>query len=135
MNKKIDIKAFDEGGMDEFLRSAVEGHRVEPAPGLWKGISRKLLLRELMHFNFTNLSLTARITGAAGLLMIASALYFLIPGPSPVAPYVNTTPVIAKSSTAPVNTVRSTSSTSHTIAATSPATNLPVKASVKAENV
>ncbi len=135
MSKKINLEAFDEGGMDELLRTTVEGHRVEPDPGLWKGISRKLLLRELAHFNFTNLSLTARITGTAGLLVVAAALYFLIPGPSPVTPSENSVPVITKSSAAPVNTVPSTTSTSHTPAASVPATTLPVKAGIKTEHV
>jgi hypothetical protein len=86
MNKKMDFKAFEEGGMDEFLRKTVEGHRVDPNPGLWKGISRKLLWRELAHFNFTNISSRFWITGAAGVLILATAFYFMLPDRQTVVP-------------------------------------------------
>ena len=82
MNDNLNFKAFDEGGMDEFLRKTVEGHRVEPKPGLWKGISRTLLWRELLRFNFSNISVKSRVAGVAGLMILATALYFIISGDS-----------------------------------------------------
>ena len=101
MNDNLNFKAFDEGGMDEFLRKTVEGHRVEPNPGLWKGISRTLLWRELLRFNFSNLSVKSRVAGVAGLIILAAALYFIIPTTS------STTPV-AVSTPAPTGSVNST---------------------------
>ena len=92
MNDNLNFKAFDEGGMDEFLRKTVEGHRVEPKPGLWKGISRTLLWRELLRFNFSNLSVKSRVAGVAGLIILAAALYFIIPTTSSTTPVAVSTP-------------------------------------------
>ena len=75
MSEKIDFKAFDDGGADQVLRGAMSGHRVEPRPGLWKGISRKLLWKELLHFNFTNVSPKGWIAGSVILLLVSTALY------------------------------------------------------------
>jgi hypothetical protein len=86
MNKKLDFKAFDDGGADEFLRETMAGHRIEPKPGIWKGISRKLLWTELIHLNFTNLSPKYWIAGTVGLLMLATTLYFGFPGAAPDIP-------------------------------------------------
>ena len=76
MSENFDLKAFEEGREDELLRQTMSGHRVEPDPGLWKGISRKLLWRELLHFNFTNLSPKLWMAGTAGLLLVVTTLYF-----------------------------------------------------------
>ncbi|MEI7662534.1 MAG: outer membrane beta-barrel protein [Bacteroidota bacterium] len=96
MSDKIDFKAFNEDGMDEFLRKTVEGHSVEPKPGLWKDISRRLLWRELAHFNFTNLSVKSRIAGSVGVLILAAAFYFLWPGSNPVTPSAESAAVSAR---------------------------------------
>ena len=80
MSDNIDLKAFDDGGADQLLRETMQGYRVEPKPGLWKGISRKLLWRELVHFNLTNLSPKLWIAGSVGLLLVATALYYGLPG-------------------------------------------------------
>ncbi|MFZ4521665.1 MAG: outer membrane beta-barrel protein [Bacteroidales bacterium] len=80
MSDKIDFKAVNEGGADELMRSTMAGHRVEPTPGLWKGISRRLLWKELLHFNFTNLSPKYWMAGTAGLLVVVTAIYFGYPG-------------------------------------------------------
>jgi hypothetical protein len=79
MNEETKYKAFDEGRMDEFLRQTVEGHRIEPDPGLWKAISRKLLWREISRLNFKNLSARNWAAGVAGLLVITSVIYLGLP--------------------------------------------------------
>ncbi len=83
MNDKLEFKAFNEGGMDGLLRQTLEGHRIEPKPGLWKAISRKLLWREIVHLNFSNLSIRYWAAGAAGLLVIVAALYVSLPSSLP----------------------------------------------------
>jgi hypothetical protein len=79
MNDESKFRAFDEGRMDELLRQTVEGHRIEPSPGLWKAISRKLLWREISRLNFKNLSTGYWIAGVAGLLVITSVVYMGLP--------------------------------------------------------
>jgi hypothetical protein len=83
MSEKLKEKAFDDGGVDQLLRQTLSGHRVEPRPGLWKGISRKLLWREILRFNFTNLSPRMWMSGSAGLLIIAATIYFGVNGTTP----------------------------------------------------
>jgi hypothetical protein len=83
MSDKIKLKAFDDGGADQLLRETMAGHRVEPKPAIWRGISRKLLWTELRHFNFTNLSPKLWLAGTTGLLLIATVLYFGISDDAP----------------------------------------------------
>jgi len=80
MNENLKFKDFEEGGMDEFLRQTLDGHRIEPRPGLWKTISRKLLWKEIRHFNFKNVPARFLVAGTAGLLVISSTLYLILPG-------------------------------------------------------
>ena len=102
MNNNRNFNSFEEGGMDEFMRKAVDGHSVEPEPGLWKGISRTMLWRELLHFNFTNVSIKTRVAGGAGLLLLAVALYFLFHGsPSDISSA--SSPAVIPSRSAPVH--------------------------------
>lgn len=83
MINKINLKAFDDGGADQLLRETMAGHRVEPKPVIWRGISRKLLWTELRHLNFTNLSPKLWLAGTTGLLLIATVLYFSISADAP----------------------------------------------------
>ncbi|MEI6172216.1 MAG: outer membrane beta-barrel protein [Bacteroidota bacterium] len=80
MNKNLKFKDFEEGGMDGFLRQTLDGHRIEPRAGLWKTISRKLLWREIRHLNFKNVPARFLVAGTAGLLVISSILYLILPG-------------------------------------------------------
>jgi len=80
MSEEKDIQAFDDDRADGRMREILGDHRIEPSPGLWKGISRKLLWTELLHFNFTNLQMKFRVMGAAGLLVIATSLYLGLRG-------------------------------------------------------
>ncbi|MCX6304867.1 MAG: porin family protein [Bacteroidetes bacterium] len=92
MSEKIDFKANDEGGLDQLMRKTMAGYRVEPRPGLWKGISRKLLWKEIIHFNFTNLSPKFWIAGTTALLIVATTLYIGFPGAA--TDNVTTNPVV-----------------------------------------
>jgi hypothetical protein len=76
MSENMDNKPNDDGLGDHLLRRTLQGYRVEPRSGLWKGISRKLIWSDLIHFNFANLSPMQWLAGSAGVLMVATALYF-----------------------------------------------------------
>lgn len=73
MNDKIIYKDTGENNLDDLFRQGMTDHRVEPSPQVWNGISRKLLWREMVRFNFKNFSaklwsfvaITGIITGVA----------------------------------------------------------------------
>ncbi len=86
--------------IDDLFRKSLEGQRIEPGKSLWRGINRKLLLREMIRFNFTNLPGTLWITGIAGIVVIPIILYLtLSPGekipskPNPEPQTVQTVPL------------------------------------------
>ena len=117
MDENRQFNAFEEGEMDEFLRKTLEGHRVEPKPGSWKTLSRTLLWREIARFNFKNIS-TGRlwVAGLAGLLVITSTIYLLLPNSNPTAPSATSSiPLIKPVSTVSTPTLsnQATSSISH----------------------
>lgn len=56
MNDPLKHTKPQEDHLDEFFRSALAHHTAEPPPRIWNGIRRKLLFRELLHFNFANFS-------------------------------------------------------------------------------
>lgn len=71
----------DHEQIDDLFRKTLEGQQVEPGKSLWRGINRKLLLREMTRFNFSNLPGTPWIIGIAGIVIIPIILYLtLTPG-------------------------------------------------------
>ncbi len=76
MNDKEIQRLPDDPGTDRMMRQAVDGYRVEPGPGLWKRINRKLLWSEILRLNFQNVSWKIWMGSGAGLLLVATALYF-----------------------------------------------------------
>ena len=64
--------------IDDLFRKTLEGQRIEPAKNLWRGINRKLLLREMTRFNFSNLPGTLWISGIAGIVIIPMILYLTL---------------------------------------------------------
>lgn len=75
-------KADEEERMDALFREGLDGQRIEPSRSLWKEISRKLLWREILRLNFTNLSRTV-LVGGAGVLAILSTVTYLAIWQSP----------------------------------------------------
>lgn len=64
--------SVDEGGqLDNLFRTGLDSFRVEPPPSLWNGISRKLLWRELLRFNFSNVSVG---WWAGGILLLTTII-------------------------------------------------------------
>jgi len=64
--------------MDDMFRNSLSGKSIEPPPDLWKSISRKLLWKEIAHFNFTNFSKPLLISGAAAVVLITTMIFVLI---------------------------------------------------------
>lgn len=77
MSKENDRLTHDEGSADRMMRGTLEGYRVEPDPGVWKAISRRLLWRELLRLDFRNLSPRLWAAGAAGVIIVSATLFFL----------------------------------------------------------
>ena len=67
------------GGLDALFRKTLGSSQMEPSPGLWKGISRKLLSTELVHFNFTNLPKSYWIVAGGAALIGLIFLFKQIP--------------------------------------------------------
>jgi hypothetical protein len=78
MNKELENINTQDHGIDDLMRQSINGHRIEPSPSVWKGISRKLLWNEILHFNFTNVTPRLWISAAIGVAVITAALYLVI---------------------------------------------------------
>jgi len=73
--------AESSGQIDNLFRKNLEGQQVEPGNHLWRGINRKLLLKEITHFNFSNFPGAFWLSGIAGIVIIPVLLYLtLTPG-------------------------------------------------------
>ena len=68
----------DSEPIDELFRNTLKGYSVEPSEGLWKGISRKLLWREVTRFNLSNLSPPFWIGSAAVMALLTVALLWIL---------------------------------------------------------
>ncbi len=62
--------------IDDLFRKTLGDHTVEPSGNLWKGVSRRLLWKEISRFNFTNIPQGYWISGTAAIIMILGLLYF-----------------------------------------------------------
>jgi len=78
MENNTKYQAEDDRMMDEMFRENLSNHRIEPSSGVWKGISRKLLWKEISRFNFMNLSGVSWIGGAAVVVLVTVTAYFFI---------------------------------------------------------
>lgn len=86
MRDDIEEKADGSVELDNLFRNALSGQKVEPSTSLWKGISRRLMWRELLHFNFTNLSGNVVGFGVAAIAVVTAITYFALrDSHSPVA--------------------------------------------------
>jgi len=56
-------------GLDNLFRRTLDGYQMEPSPGTWRGVSRKLLWSEMARFNFRNIPKAIWIGGTALLLV------------------------------------------------------------------
>jgi Outer membrane protein beta-barrel domain len=75
MSEDKKIQTDCSGGLDALFRKTLGNSQMEPSPDLWKGINQKLLLTELVHFNFTNVPKAFWI-GAGGAALIGLIFLF-----------------------------------------------------------
>jgi len=64
--------------IDELFRKTLNGYSVKPSEGIWKGISRKLLLRDFSHFNLSNLSPPFLIGSIAGIALLTTVVFWIL---------------------------------------------------------
>jgi hypothetical protein len=70
--------------LDDLFRDAIGRQEFSPSPKIWKTLNWKLLIRELAHFNFTNVPSLALVSASAGLVIIASLTFWALqPNSSP----------------------------------------------------
>lgn len=79
--------------LDNLFRDAIGRQEFKPSPGVWKNLSWKLLIRELAHFNFTNVPRLALVAASGGLIVVASLTFWALYDGSNPAPL--NTPVTA----------------------------------------
>jgi hypothetical protein len=79
MSEEQKIQADASDGLDALFRNTLENQRIEPSKGIWKGISMKLLLAELAHFNFINLPKAFWIGGVSAVVIGLIFLFNQIP--------------------------------------------------------
>lgn len=62
--------------MDKFLRGSLDNLEVAPSQNVWKSISKRLLILEIVRLNFTNIGKFWLYSGLATLTTIAGISYF-----------------------------------------------------------
>lgn len=63
--------------LDEFFRNSLKDYQVAPPARVWNKISRRLLIKELLQFNFTNFPKKSSMVLIAGFSLIVALLFFL----------------------------------------------------------
>ena len=76
MNDKQNIPGYEDKQIDDLFRNSLGNYTIESADNHWKGISRKLLWKEIAHLNFTNVSKVSWIAGGATIAVIIGLLFF-----------------------------------------------------------
>ena len=64
--------------IDKLFRNAMGQQEVNPSPRVWKNLNWKLLIGELVHFNFTNVPKLALVSIAGSILVVASLTYWAL---------------------------------------------------------
>lgn len=84
----------EKNSMDNFLRGALGNLEVQPTQSVWKGISKRLIIFELLRFNFTNVGKAWVYSGLAVVATVAGLSYFGLQedtlDPDPTTPALNT---------------------------------------------
>ncbi len=66
----------DKNNMDDFLRGSLESFEVKPSRNIWGKISKRLLILELVRFNFTNVGKYWLYSGMAALTAVAGLTFY-----------------------------------------------------------
>ena len=60
--------------LDGLFQEQLRNHQVAPSKRIWNNLDRKLLLRELISFDFSNVTKTAKIVGSLAIVTISGLL-------------------------------------------------------------
>ncbi|MCX6287041.1 MAG: hypothetical protein NTY96_08000 [Bacteroidetes bacterium] len=63
---------------DDLFRESIGKQEFTPSPGVWKSLNWKLMIRELMQFNFVNIPKLALVSASGGLIIVASLTYWAL---------------------------------------------------------
>ena len=86
MENTENYRSDEDSRLDDRFRERLKDYHPEPSRRIWKGIDRKLLMRELLRFNFTNISRTWWIGGAAIIIITGAILVLTLPGKKGIPP-------------------------------------------------
>lgn len=88
--------ANEKQNMDNFLRDSLGNLEMAPSKNVWKGVSKKLILLELIRLNFTNIGKSWLYTGVAAVTAFAGfTIYQLNKEESPTETPITTEVIIA----------------------------------------
>lgn len=68
--------ANNKNNMDNFLRDSLGDLTVKPSQSVWKGITKRLIILELLRLNFTNIGKVWLYSGMATIATISGLTYF-----------------------------------------------------------
>lgn len=68
--------------MDKFLRDSLDGLELNPSQSVWKKITKRLLLLEIIRLNFTNIGKTWLYSGLATVATISGLTFYTISQPT-----------------------------------------------------
>lgn len=68
--------ANNKNNMDKFLRESLDDLKANPSQSVWKGITKRLIILELLRLNFTNVGKAWLYSGLATVATISGLTYF-----------------------------------------------------------
>lgn len=68
--------AKDKNNMDNFLRESLGNLSAKPSQSVWKGVTKRLIILELLRLNFTNIGKVWLYSGLAAVATISGLAYF-----------------------------------------------------------
>lgn len=78
MSQPTNINSGPGKNLDDLFRDSLGNQELSPSPRVWKNLNWKLLIREVMHFNFINVPKIALVSVAGGIVLLASLTYWAI---------------------------------------------------------
>ena len=78
MNQPTNNNSGPGKNIDDLFRDSLGKQELSPSPRVWKALNLKLLVRELIHFNFINVPKIALVSVAGGIVLVASLTYWAL---------------------------------------------------------
>ncbi|MDP4281574.1 MAG: outer membrane beta-barrel protein [Bacteroidota bacterium] len=76
MEEQQNQRQGEEQKMDNFFHASLGNARIDPPVSAWRSIRRRLLWKEISHFNFTNISRVTLIGGGMGIILVSILIYY-----------------------------------------------------------